>query len=267
MNEFILLNSANYITPEHAGRVILCGSHGGLYSAFKAVSRKVRAAVFSDAAIGKDGAGIASLAFCDPHALPVAVIDYMSARIGDAADMLERGRVSRCNRTAGALGVDPGMTCAQALELLSAAAPVFRPFAPVGEHRSEVTLAPGGEAIVCLDSASLILPEDAGRVVVTGSHGGLIGGATTKAINVPARLAVFNDAGGGMDDAGAGRLKPLDAMGIGAVLVDVMSARIGDALSTLNDGVISRVNRTAAGAGVTVGRKLSEALRPITTQQ
>lgn len=267
----VLLNSINYLKPEHCGMVAVAGSHGGLYSAFKAVSCRVGAVILNDAGVGKDGAGIASLAFCEKHGLPVACVGYMSARIGDAADMLARGRVSFCNAPASALGVRPGMVCAEAARLLEGGRPEWKEIEAMRECRYELSLSGSGpaggsrsekdETVVCMDSASLILPDDAGRVVVTGSHGSLIGGDAAKAINVPARFAAFNDAGFGVDEAGAGRLVPLADMGVAAVLVDCMSARIGDGRSTLDDGVISSANTAAAAVGFRKGLKLSEALR------
>ena len=77
---------------------------------------------------------------------------------------------------------------------------------------------------------------------------------------MPARFAAFNDAGFGFDNAGAGRLDPLDDRGIAAVLVAAASARIGDGQSTLFDGVISAANRCAADQGFAIGVPLREAL-------
>lgn len=256
------INSINHISENDLGAVVVASSHGGLYSAYKAVTARVRGIILNDAGRGRDDAGVASLDFCGRYGVPAAVVSYMSARIGDVADMEARGTISDCNELAARLGVTPGMRVADATACLLQGA-FTAPGTPdeVSETRHEEPLAPGAQPLVCIDSASLIRPEDAGRVVITGSHGGLIGGDPHKAINVECAFAAFNDAGVGIDDAGIGRLAPLDRRGIPAVTVDYMSARIGDARSTLHDGVISRANDAAAALGMVRGRPLAQALR------
>jgi hypothetical protein len=104
-----------------------------------------------------------------------------------------------------------------------------------------------------MDSVSLVMPGDAGQIVVTGSHGGLLGGTRDAALAVDALAALYNDAGIGADEAGVGRLPALDARGIAAATVDAMTARIGDGLSTYRDGIVSRLNGTARARGGRVG--------------
>ena len=67
------------------------------------------------------------------------------------------------------------------------------------------------------------------------------------------RGALYNDAGIGKDEAGVSRLPALDARGIAAATVSAASARIGDARSTYEDGIISRVNASAAALGLREG--------------
>jgi len=69
----------------------------------------------------------------------------------------------------------------------------------------------------------------------------------------PRAAALFNDAGIGIDEAGVTRLPALDARGIAAATVAAASARIGDARSTYEDGILSRVNRRAAALGIAPG--------------
>ena len=89
--------------------------------------------------------------------------------------------------------------------------------------------------------------------MITGSHGGLVGGDPGAALRVDAFAAVFNDAGVGVDEAGVARLAPLDARGIAAFTVAAGTARIGEARSTYSDGVVSRANQTARRLGVREG--------------
>ncbi len=103
-----------------------------------------------------------------------------------------------------------------------------------------------------VDSAALVVPEDAGQVVVTGSHGALFGNDPRNALKADAALALFNDAGGGK---GTSRLPALQARGIAAATVAAASARIGDAQSTWADGVISAANEWAEALGAGPGER------------
>jgi hypothetical protein len=104
-----------------------------------------------------------------------------------------------------------------------------------------------------VDSASLVREGDIGTIVVTGSHGGLVGGRADRALRVDALGAVFNDAGGGRDGAGWSRLPALDNRSIPAATVSAASAHIGSGLSTHRHGVLSHVNETAVRLGVEPG--------------
>ncbi len=254
------LDSINQIREADHGCVILSGSHGGLYSAAKGLGAGPRGLVLSDAGRGRNGAGIAVIAAGDAVGAAVATIAHDSARIGDADDMGRRGVVSHASRAARAAGIVPGMACAAALERMAGLAPAAPIRIDVSETRHEIALSDASDPVICLDSASLIRPGDSGRVVVTGSHGGLIGGDPAKAINVAAAFAAFNDAGGGREGAGIGRLAPLEARRIPAVTVSADSAEIGNALSTLNDGVISHANPLARALGAVPGRPLRDFL-------
>jgi len=53
-------------------------------------------------------------------------------------------------------------------------------------------------------------------------------------------------------------LPALDARGIAAATVSAASARIGDARSTYEDGIVSRINMRAAALGLREGISSSE---------
>ena len=74
------------------------------------------------------------------------------------------------------------------------------------------------------------------------------------------RAAFYNDAGIGIDEAGVSRLPALDVRFIPAATVSAVSARIGDARSTYDDGILSRVNARAAALGLTPGMSAREAV-------
>ena len=65
-------------------------------------------------------------------------------------------------------------------------------------------------------------------------------------------------AGIGIDEAGVTRLPALDARGIAAGTVAAASARIGDARSTYEDGILTRINSRAAALGIAAGMMARE---------
>ena len=251
-----LLDSITDAAPAHAGGVAVSGSHGGLFPAAIASARGLKAAIFNDAGVGKDEAGVAGIMALGEIGVPAAAVDCMSARIGDAAEMMEHGVVSMANIAAMSFFVTIGLDAAEAARRFAAAADPTATLDPPEEARREIAV--GGAKILLLDSASLVTPEDAGAIIVTGSHGGLIGGDPARALKAPeARLAVFNDAGIGKDRVGLSRLPALDERATPAVTVAAMSARIGDAESAWESGVISAANAEAQKRGAAEGMALS----------
>ena len=104
-----------------------------------------------------------------------------------------------------------------------------------------------------LDSIAYASAGMAGAIIVSGSHGGM--SAARYAAGVQPRLVVFNDAGGGLDDAGFSGLAWLETQSppVAAATVAHHTARIGEARSTLDDGVVSHANGPALALGVRVG--------------
>ncbi len=111
-------------------------------------------------------------------------------------------------------------------------------------------------AIRVIDSITELQPADAGCIALSGSHGGL--SSARYALAVRPLLSVFNDAGIGLDDAGIAGLALLQSHGLAACAVSHRSARIGQAASTLNDGVVSCANAAALALGI----QLQQALQP-----
>jgi hypothetical protein len=128
----------------------------------------------------------------------------------------------------------------------------------VREGRDELRPQGALRPLILVDSAGLVRAEDAGAVIVTGSHGALFGGDPANALKAQAWFALFNDAGGGI---GTSRLPALEERGIAAATVAAATARIGDARSTWQDGRISAVNGRAAALGVQVDMSAREAVR------
>lgn len=251
----ILLDSITDARESARGEVAVSGSHGGLYAATVASRAGLRAAVFNDAGVGFDDAGVAGVHALARVGMAAAAAACASCRIGIAEDTLSRGRISVVNAVARDLGVEPGQTVAAAADCLAEAPAPSDELPAVVESRRAVDLG-GRQQVWLLDSASLVSAEDAGRLLVTGSHGGLVGGDPKRGLKAPARVAVFNDAGVGIEKAGIARLAVLDTQDIAAVAVDCMTARIGDAASALETGVISHANTSAERLGARPGLTL-----------
>ncbi|MBV8088861.1 MAG: hypothetical protein JO139_04680, partial [Alphaproteobacteria bacterium] len=183
--------------------------------------------------------------------IPAAAVGHDSARIGDGADMMARGRITHANGLAQALGCRPGMACREAAVRLQRSRSGNRE--PPTEREGSFLLLADPPAVWALDSASLVSIEHLGAIVVTGSHGGLLGDRPDTALKCDALAALFNDAGIGVDEAGVSRLPALDRRGIAAGAVAAASARIGDARSTFEEGVLSRINARAAALGIAPG--------------
>jgi hypothetical protein len=254
----VTADSITRIGGEAAGAVVVNASHGGVYAAYLAAKLGVAAAVFNDAGVGRDRAGIGGLDYLQGLGIPAATVGHDTARIGDGADMLARGVITHANPLAAALGCRPGMSCRDAAERLQRAEAPRREPPPAIEGAFLLEGAP--PPVWALDSASLVAPEHRDAIVVTGSHGGLLGGKPETALKYDVRAAFYHDAGIGIDDAGASRLPALDARGIAAATVSAASARIGDARSCYEDGTLSRVNTSAGALGLAPGMTARDAV-------
>jgi hypothetical protein len=248
--------SVTQLGPQARGAVLVAGSHGGIIAAYLGAMGGAHALILNDAGVGKDRAGIAGLPYLDEIGMAAATVAHTSARVGDGADALARGVISHANLYAARMGVVAGQSCREAAERLRSAAPARRRPPPYAEGRWRLEAGP--PQVWALDSVGKVTPEDAGRILVIGSHGGLLGGRRESALPVDALAAVFNDAGVGADRAGISRLPALQARGIPAAAVDCMSARIGDGRSMWETGVISHLNAPAQRLGAARGDSVRE---------
>lgn len=253
---YAVLDSVTHLTDDHRGLASYCASHGGVYAGYYAAKCGTGGIILNDAGIGREQAGIAGIALLDELGVPAAAVSHRSCRIGDGADGPARGILSTVNAAARKIGLSEGMSCGDALDLLSRAdlRPAPAP-APQAEARFDDEAAGReGVRVIITDSNSLVEPGDAGHVFVSASHGGVLGGRPETAVKYPVFAAVYSDADRGADDAGLSRLPALDDRGIAGACVSAFSARIGDGRSIYADGFISAVNRTAAGHGGAIGQ-------------
>jgi hypothetical protein len=116
------LDSASLVAAEHLGSVLLIGSHGGLPGGDSAAALRVDAlaAVYNDAGIGRDEAGIGRLPALDARGIAGATVAAASARIGEGRSTYADGVISRVNQAAALLGGRPGMTAIEFVEAVLA---------------------------------------------------------------------------------------------------------------------------------------------------
>lgn len=259
LDRLVVVDSVTRLGPEAQGRVVVGGSHGGVYAAYLAARARVAGVVLNDAGLGLDRAGIAGLGYLEPLGIAAACCSHRSARIGDGFDLLGRGIVSHVNAPAAALGIEPGMWCREAARRL-AAAPAPAADAPESAESRFPVGVPGRARASAMDSNSLMTQGDDGTIVVTGSHGGLLGGRPETAARAAVFAALYNDADGGADGAGFTRLPALDARGIAAATYSAWTARIGDGRSAVATGIVSAVNLRAAALGLRPGGTVRDAV-------
>lgn len=119
----VLVDSITQLEPSDAGCVAVSGSHGGSSAAAFALALPLALAVFNDAGIGKDEAGVAGLAILEAAGVPAAAVSHDSARIGEARETWRAGVISRVNAGAAALGLVVGARLAELLPRLPRPAP------------------------------------------------------------------------------------------------------------------------------------------------
>ena len=106
------LDSASQVRADDEGAILSTGSHGGLVGGMPAAALKTRGllAIFNDAGVGADCAGIGRLAVLGRRHIAAATVDASSARIGDGLSTYHDGIISFVNGPAELLGGRPGLT-------------------------------------------------------------------------------------------------------------------------------------------------------------
>lgn len=239
--------------------VVVSGSFAGVPPFSNALGIGVKSVIAHEAGVGKDQAGIAGLKVAQEFGIPAAAVETMSARIASGQSVYA-GKISHTNEAARSLGVRPGQLAAEAARLLLGAKPGRR--ADVTDRvltRPQQLVHATNGGIFAVSSINLIEGKRSNDVFCTASHSGQVMAEYSLAVRPKGVFA--NDAGISMDESGIDGLPILDKAGIAAVAVAAMSARIGDPLSTYNDGVCSTVNEVAKARGVRVGMPVKEAAR------
>lgn len=247
-NDILVLDSVTKFGRNSLGRVSIAASHGGSYAGYLAARAGIRGVILHDAGVGKDQAGISALPYLDDLGIAGATVDHRSARIGDGQSMAETGIISYVNqaaRNAGCEAGQPAMACARAMLTVRVSGGEVPGY---DEARFILQNKPGLPQVIGCDSTSLVMPEDEGDIVVTASHGDLLRESPSWGNRPDVLAAIFNDAG----SQNPSRLPDLDTRAIAGATVSTNSARIGDARSTYEDGIISHINNTARGRGARI---------------
>lgn len=258
--DIVTADSVSTLSGFHRGKVLVAGSHGGIIAGIIAAEAGVLAVILNDAGVGKDNAGIASLALLEAIGMAAATVDRRSVTLGKADLALATGIISHANSPARACGVRPGDTCLHAAQKLCHAQPATGTLPHYVENRFLLDTSDLQPPVIGCDTVCLVQEDDAGKILVCGSHAALHSPDLRQALTADAAAAFFHDAGCLGESEGISRLPVLDGRGIAAAAVDYRSARIGDALSMWETGRLSFLNETAINLGWRCGMSLPEAV-------
>lgn len=251
------LDSAADILPRNRGRdVLVTASYIGVLPARLVHDHLPRAVIGFDGGVGPQGANMAGLWYFEALNVPAAAVDVMSIILGDGVDTYHNGRISFLNRPAQDCGVEVGMPAHEAARRMLE----HEPGTPSGyqvTNRRVVHETATGRQVVVTDSIVFGTEADQRNVLVTAGHTGRSG--ARHIINVRPFGFVCSDGGRGRNDSGMAGLEITNAEGIAGATVDAHLARMGDGMSTYNDGIISAANSLALACGVRVGMPARDA--------
>jgi hypothetical protein len=239
--------------------VIVIGSYCGTRVLAPIFTHGAKAVIATDAGIGKDEAGISGLKHGEMIGVPVATIAVMSAETSNGRSTL-LGEISRANAQARALGVTPGMPGYEAAALLAKAAtgkPI--PTSPGAEEKPVVVEEDAKGRIWAAPGTTAITEKIPNDIVCSGANSSRV--SSDGVIRMGAKGSIANDAGIARNNSAVEGVMILGERGIPSAAVSTLSARLGEGLSTWNDGIISVVNQVAATRGVKIGMSAKEAAR------
>ena len=272
----VLLDSLGDLQPGNTKRILVCGSHcGGNRELVRHVkSCGVEAVFLNNAGIGKNKAGIRGLAHYEAEDILACAVDRNSAEIGISRDTWESGIVSHVNTQAETAGIQIGDSVQDAVAKLNtivvhalSSSESKRSVIKDEEKGSKAELKKqtqkqvDGVSVAVTDSITFLNENNAGDIVVCGSHGGMSAGHYARKHGVKA--VFFNDAGIGKNNAGIKSLEYLNDAGILACTVDCMSAEIFNGQDVLNNGIVSFCNQLAKDRNIKEKMTVLEAIKYI----
>ncbi|GAA1164837.1 hypothetical protein GCM10009584_02180 [Ornithinimicrobium humiphilum] len=257
--QVVAVDSAYHVDEVNRGRdVVVNASYTGVLPARFIAEKAPAGAIGLDCAVGPQGASIAGLWYLEALDLPAATVDVSGVRLGDGVDVWTHGRISFLNQPARDLGVREGQTVEEAARAMLAGRSEHPASASEVTNRRTMLEHPSGRSVVCTDSIAFGLPEDRGAtVLVTAGHTGR--SAVPYLEKVHPHAYICSDGGMGRERSGVAALPVLDAQGVPGATVDARTARMGDALSSWETGIISAVSDLARAAGVSEGMTCQEA--------
>lgn len=255
--DIVALDSAADVLPRNRGRdVLVTASYIGVLPARLVHDQLPRAVIGFDGGVGPQGANIAGLWYYEALNIPAAAVDVMTVILGDGVDVHDNGRVSFLNRPAADCGVVKGMLAKEAAQLMLNHEP-GKPTAYQVTNRQVVHQNASGRQVVVTDSIIFGTEADKANVLVTAGHTGRSG--ARHIINVHPFGFICSDGGRGRNDSGMAGLALTNEAGIAGATVDAKLARMGDGMSTYEDGIVSAANALALRCGVTIGMTAKEA--------
>ena len=251
------MDSAYDVGEHNRGRdVVVNASYCGVLPARFIAAQGPRGAIGIDCGVGPAGASVAGLWYLEALNIAAATADVMGVCLGDGVDLYQQGRISFANRPATDCGVRLGMPVREAALAMLEREPA-QPLASEVTNRTVMETAADGRQVVCTDSIAFALPEDVRNVLVTAGHTGR--SAVPYLLKARPFGFICSDGGRGRNDSGMAGLSITDPEGIPGATVDGRLARMGDGMSTYDEGIISAASGLAQACGVRVGMSAREA--------
>lgn len=275
----VLLDSLGDLQTGNTCPILVCASHCGDNGTLARKVKKchVKAVFLNNAGIGKNQAGISGLTHYETENILACAVDHNSAEIGVARDTWESGIISHTNSWAKAVGIQIGDSVQEAVAKIfnifkvASSTPINKNLdSPIDEEKEnnnkadlkkQIQTHVDGVSITVTDSITFLDENNAGDIVVCGSHGGLSAGEYAQKRRVKA--VFFNDAGIGKNNAGVKSLDSLSDAGILACTVDCMSAEIFNGQDILDNGIITVCNQLAEDRNIKVKMTVKEAIKCI----
>lgn len=275
----ILLDSLGDLQPGNTSPILVCGSHCGDNGTFarKLKNCHVKAVFLNNAGVGKNQAGIRGLTHYEAENILACAVSHNSAEIGIARDTWESGIISHTSTQAKEAGIQIGDAVKEAVAKiinmfdLPSSTQKNKNFESLNNKKEEksnkvdlkkqIQIQIDGVSITVTDSITFLNEDNAGDIVVCGSHGGLSAGEYAQKHRVKA--VFFNDAGIGKNNAGVKSLESLNNAGILACTVDCMSAEIFNGQDVLDNGIITVCNQLAKTRNINVKMTVKEAIKQI----
>jgi len=273
----VLFDSLGDIHPNNTCPILVCASHCGDNGTFarKLTNCHVKAVFLNNAGIGKNQAGISGLPYYATEGILACAVDNFSAEIGIALDTWESGIISHINALAENVGIKIGDSVQEAVAKISK---IFNQFSTLQKNKEFLPKVDfdkniksdlirlyqtqvEGKTITVADSITFLNENNAGDIVVCGSHGGVSAGHYAQKHKLKA--VFFNDAGIGKNNAGIKSLDSLSDAGILACTVDCMSAEIFNGQDMLENGIISVCNQIAKSRNIKEKMTVKEAISKI----